>query len=33
MKLNVTLENQLLPDIYAKYAPDNYRTNGMPTVN
>ncbi|GMA69938.1 hypothetical protein GCM10025879_11840 [Leuconostoc litchii] len=33
MKIDVKLDNGLIPDIYAKYAPDNYRTNDMPTVN
>lgn len=33
MKINVTLENGLIPDKYAKHAPMLYRTNDMPTVN
>lgn len=34
MKLKVTLDhNGFIPDQYAKFAPDNYRYDGMPTVN
>lgn len=33
MELHVELDNDLLPDKYAKYAPIDYRTNDMPTVN
>ncbi len=32
MELHVELDNDLLPDKYAKYAPIDYRTNDMPTV-
>lgn len=33
MQINVALENDLIPDKYAKYAPEKYRTKDMPTVN
>lgn len=33
MDIHVTLENGFIPDNYTKFAPNNYRTNDMPTVN
>lgn len=33
MKINVALENGLIPDKYAKHAPVAYRTHDTPTVN
>lgn len=33
MQLTVPLENGLIPDKYAKFAPAKYRTQDMPTTN
>lgn len=32
MQLTVPLENGLIPDKYAKFAPAKYRTQDMPTT-
>ncbi len=33
MKINVNFENNIIPDKYGKYAPEEYRTDGKPTLS